>query len=95
MKKIERSEFQKSIHITDWIAIVLGITSQNFCSFSAYEFQTNFDHQYGLDQSASSSSPSYYESSPSSAWSTSDTDLTEKQDELDMDVRLHTTFLYL
>merc|ERR1712008_542072 len=47
------------------------------------EYQTSFDAQYGLDQSASPSS--YYD--PASAWSSSDTDIvgvTEKQDELDM-----------
>merc|ERR1712037_130476 len=47
------------------------------------EYQTSFDSQYGLDQSASPSS--YYD--PASAWSSSDTDtvgVTEKQDELDM-----------
>ena len=57
------------------------------CSFAAneIEYQTSFDAQYGLDQSASPSS--YYD--PASAWSSSDTDIvgvTEKQDELDMAV---------
>lgn len=58
-----------------------------YYSFAAneIEYQTSFDTQYGLDQSASPSS--YYD--PASAWSSSDTDtvgVTEKQDELDMAV---------
>ena len=58
-----------------------------YYSFAAneIEYQTSFDTQYGLDQSASPSS--YYD--PTSAWSSSDTDtvgVTEKQDELDMAV---------
>ena len=58
-----------------------------YYSFAAneIEYQTSFDTQYGLDQSASPSS--YYD--PASSWSSSDTDtvgVTEKQDELDMAV---------
>ena len=67
-----------------WKWIVFWCFLSNSFSANDIEYQTNFDTQYGLDQSASSSS--YYE--PTAAWSTSDTDLsvTEKQDELDMAV---------